>query len=253
MFERIRIKPLNDHIWLLDDAGEATGYLVAGREGALMIDTMNGIEDVHAAVRTLTDLPVSVINTHGHCDHIHGNIYFDNAMLHPADFDIARMHTSWPDFIRLCDEKGLSMPAFRPVQAGEEIDLGGLHLRVIALPGHTPGSICLLLREDRILFTGDGINRHLWLQMKESLPVRQCLENLERIACVKADTDRILHGHARDFEPVSLLDELTEGIRDLLETRGESDADYRWFAGTAKQHPFGNGKSVICYSPDRLG
>ena len=72
MFERIKIKKLNGHIYLLDDNGEATGYLVTGKEKAAVIDTMNGIEDVHKAVRTITDLPLVLINTHGHCDHIFG-------------------------------------------------------------------------------------------------------------------------------------------------------------------------------------
>ena len=79
MFERIKISKINDHIWLLNDNNEATGYLVAGKEKALVIDTMIGYEDVHAVVRTLTDLPLVVVNTHGHCDHIYGNIYFEDS------------------------------------------------------------------------------------------------------------------------------------------------------------------------------
>jgi len=41
MFERIKVKKLNDHIYLMDDGGEATGYLVVGDKKALVIDTMN--------------------------------------------------------------------------------------------------------------------------------------------------------------------------------------------------------------------
>ena len=39
-----------------------------------------GYEDVHAVVESVTDLPVLVVNTHGHCDHIYGNVYFDRGL-----------------------------------------------------------------------------------------------------------------------------------------------------------------------------
>ena len=55
-----------------------------------MIDTMIGYEDVHAVVRTLTDLPLVVVNTHGHCDHIYGNIYFEEAYIHPKDIELTK-------------------------------------------------------------------------------------------------------------------------------------------------------------------
>lgn len=50
------------------------------------------MEDLRAIVRSLTELPVTVVNTHGHCDHIFGNVYFDEAWLHPADLPIAKDH-----------------------------------------------------------------------------------------------------------------------------------------------------------------
>lgn len=75
--ERIKLQQLNDHIFSMDDAGEAVGYLVVGEKKALVIDTMNGYEDVKAVARSVTDLPLMVVNTHGHCDHIYGNIYFE--------------------------------------------------------------------------------------------------------------------------------------------------------------------------------
>ena len=86
--ERIKLQQLNDHIFSMDDAGEAVGYLVVGEKKALVIDTMNGYEDVKAVARSVTDLPLMVVNTHGHCDHIYGNIYFEEAYLHPLDMEL---------------------------------------------------------------------------------------------------------------------------------------------------------------------
>ncbi len=252
MFERIKIKKLNGHIYLLDDNGEATGYLVTGKEKAAVIDTMNGIEDVHKAVRTITDLPLVLINTHGHCDHIFGNIYFDQAYMNPLDLPLAAEQMKHKEFVEIRRKTELSMPPFKPVADKDVFDLGGLTLEVIALPGHTQGGICLLLKQDRVLFTGDSINHHLWMQLDECLPISGFYENLKKIAFVKDSADFILHGHAQDFDSISLYDELLAGVKDLLESGGKGDEvfdyEYKWFKGKCRHHPFGTDESVICYN-----
>ena len=48
-------------------------YLLCGRERALLIDTGLGICDISQEVSKLTDLPVSVVATHIHWDHIGGH------------------------------------------------------------------------------------------------------------------------------------------------------------------------------------
>lgn len=254
---RIKTRKIDDCIWLMDDNGQATGYLVCGEKKAAVIDTMNGIEDVHEVVREITDLPLVVVNTHGHCDHISGNIYFDcDCYLHPDDIKVAAEHSNFPSFRKLCREKKLKMPPFKPINDGDVIDLGGLTLEAVSIPGHTPGGICLLLREKRVLFTGDSINHHLWMQLDESLPLRKFLENLDRISWVTEKADRILHGHAQGFDEISLFDSLRSGVKELIETRGKGkkrqSIDYKWFRGIAKQFPFDDAGSVICYSDKKL-
>ena len=256
MFERVELKQLNDHIWLMDDQHEATGYIVAGSDRALIIDTMMGFENVSAIAKTVTDKPLTVINTHGHCDHIFGNVWFDEALLDERDMELAAEHSAMPEFVQACEEHSLRMPPFRAVKEGDTIDLGSLTAEIISLPGHTPGSLCVLIREDRILFTGDGINRHLWMQLEESLSLKQLLCNLDRAAAlVKGRADRILHGHAQGFEDISLLDRLREGVRQLVEQQGtavsDADAEYDWFGGKALQHVFDE-NSVIVYTRDKL-
>lgn len=96
------IREVRPGIFLMDEAHEATGYLVAGKEKACVIDTMNGYNDLHAAVRQLTDKPLTVVNTHGHPDHIFGNVYFQEACMNHADAELSRMFTEDPEFIREC-------------------------------------------------------------------------------------------------------------------------------------------------------
>ena len=77
MEKELFIKEIRSGIYLMDEAHEATGYLVVGKDRACVIDTMNGYNNLYQAVRKLTEKPLIVINTHGHPDHILGNVYFD--------------------------------------------------------------------------------------------------------------------------------------------------------------------------------
>ena len=249
------IKEVRPGIYLLDEGHMATGYLVIGEEKACLIDTMDGLTDLGQTVRNLTDKPVTVINTHGHPDHIYGNIYFDEAYINPADLELAYMFMKEPLFVEMCEQYGAKMPPFKDILPGEVIDLGGRTLTVYGLPGHTPGGILLLLKEDRILFTGDSINHHLWMQVPGALPMREFLKALDKIMFLKDEADVILHGHARDFDDISLLECLKEGVIEIIEGKTENDLPYEWFDGTDLQHPFkcDPGKHyqqddhVICY------
>ena len=160
MNERIKLTQLTPYVWLMDDAGEATGYVVIGSEKAAVIDTMNGWADVKAVARKLTELPLVVINTHGHCDHIYGNVYFDEAFLHPADFALAEEHSQFPEFVEELNKHGYRMPPFKPMADGDVVDLGGLHLQAVHLPGHTPGGLLILLPD--LLQASDEQAVQLW-------------------------------------------------------------------------------------------
>ncbi len=251
------IKEMCPGIYLMDEAHEATGYLVVGTEKACVIDTMNGYNNLYAAVREITDKPLVVINTHGHPDHIFGNVYFDQAYMHPADLPLARSFTESPEFLRLLEENGLRMPPFLETREGDVFDLGGRHLEVFELPGHTPGGIVLLLQEDRILFTGDSVNHHLWMQLDGCLPMDEFVKQLDRIMFLEEKADRILHGHAHDFDDISLLRCLRNGAAELRDGKTGNDKPYHYFGGEVCQHPFEclpdrayqQADHVICYNP----
>ena len=260
MEKPLYIREMCPGVYLMDEAHEATGYLVVGKSKACMIDTMNGYNDLYRAVRKITDKPVTVINTHGHPDHIFGNVYFDGAFLHPADLALARSFADDPGFAAFCAEKGVTMPPFREVREGAVFDLGERHLEVYGLPGHTPGGIVLLLKEDRILFTGDSVNHHLWMQLDGCLPMDAFVKSLDRILFLEREADRILHGHAAGFDDISLMRCLRNGAEELCLGRTEKDTPYHYFGGEARQHPFAclpdrhyqQDSHVICYRPETL-
>ena len=254
------VKEIRPGIYLMDENHEATGYLVTGNDRACMIDTMNGLCDLGEAVKKLTDKPVTVVNTHGHPDHVFGNMYFQEACMNPADNALARSFTESTEFQAFLKEKGRAMPPFRPICSGDVIDLGGRTLEVFALPGHTPGGILLLLREDRILFTGDSVNHHLWMQLDGCLPLHEFLKELDKVMFLEEQADIILHGHAQGEDDISLLRFMRQGVEEICQGKRERDIPYQWFGGTGLQHPFRCGSQendqpyqhVICYRAENV-
>ena len=255
MGKELYIKQLKPNLYLLDEAHEATGYLVIGEEKACVIDTMNGYNDLHKAVSGITDKPITVVNTHGHPDHIFGNVFFDEAYLSPRDMDLAAGFVNDPEFAAACEKEGVAMPPFKPINEGDVIDLGGRTLEAFDLPGHTPGGILILLKEDRILFTGDSVNHHLWMQLDGCLPLNEYVKELTRVKFLVDRADLILHGHSNGFEDISLLRCMRDGIQEICDGKTENDLPYEWFGGVDRQHPFSlkedknysQDHSVICY------
>jgi len=157
-------------------------FLLLGKEKALLIDTGMSQGKLGKILPQLTDLPLIVVNTHGHLDHIANNHLFEKVYLNPLDEAIFKQHTDLeycsslyyglltemkiPKFIQKSApvkkyvKKMATVPARdNRVNLPESMhfDLGGRTIELIRTPGHTPGSICLLDVERKILFSGDTI------------------------------------------------------------------------------------------------
>jgi glyoxylase-like metal-dependent hydrolase (beta-lactamase superfamily II) len=96
----------------------------------------------------------SIINTHGHVDHIAANGEFDYPVwIHRDDADF--LVDANKNLSTLLGP-GLTSPrAARLLSDGEVISAGNIHFEVIHTPGHTPGSICL--KSDGVVFSGDTL------------------------------------------------------------------------------------------------
>lgn len=81
-------------VWHTADALGVHFTLLVGNRRALLVDTGYGLEDVHAWVRSVTELPVTVLLTHGHHDHALGARWFEQVMIFPQDRDVYRTYTT---------------------------------------------------------------------------------------------------------------------------------------------------------------
>ncbi|MEA4911740.1 MAG: MBL fold metallo-hydrolase [Oscillospiraceae bacterium] len=154
---------------------EVISFLVPGLDKAMLVDTGMGMGDIKAVVEKLTPLPVFVVNTHCHFDHIGGNHQFDEGYILDAPSAHWRSEhgISHADSVKQLTGDSLWKPApagFSPdtyeskpfpnwsfVQHGHVFDLGGRSFRVVATPGHSPDSIMLADDANKILFTGDTV------------------------------------------------------------------------------------------------
>jgi glyoxylase-like metal-dependent hydrolase (beta-lactamase superfamily II) len=151
---------------------EVISYLILGSERAILVDTGMGIANIRAEVERLTDLPVVVVNSHGHYDHVGDNHRFDEVWAYDDDGEVARIERGKTraecagylepgSYLDLPDGFDPATYEIRPSAVTQRlhhlqsIDLGGRSLQVHHTPGHSPGSLCLLDRRDLLLFTGD--------------------------------------------------------------------------------------------------
>ena len=140
-----------------------TRYLIVGRRRALLFDAGSGTREITGVVTSLTHLPVTVMPSHLHFDHIGGIAPFTSVAMIDlpdtrADVTNGRFTPSRYEYLGMVD--GRVPPTFRVtewVKPGTTIDLGGRVLLVLHVPGHTHSSVALYDAATHQLFAGDFI------------------------------------------------------------------------------------------------
>jgi glyoxylase-like metal-dependent hydrolase (beta-lactamase superfamily II) len=192
-------------------AEEVISYLIVGRKRALLFDTGMGISDIKKLTAELTKLSIIVLNSHTHDDHVGGNWQFDT--IYGMDTDFTRRNAQGsradaqaevtPDQICGTLPQGFDPKAYVTrqwkitayVHDGYRFDLGGRVLEVITTPGHTPDSITLIDRGNRLLFTGDTYYpAPIWLFRPET-DLDAYAASTRRLAALAPEVKLVLGAH----------------------------------------------------------
>jgi len=202
-----------ENLYQIEDSDNNCASLIVGKRRAVLFDTMLGEGGLKDYVESITDLPLTVINSHCHLDHIGGNCEFETVYINRRESEL--VESIEKQLALTPDSKVSSMPnclkslrclkeQLKDIEPGEELDLGGTTLQVVDLCGHTPGSIGLLLKEQRILLAGDAFSHQACLFFPESLPVEEYRRTLERAE--KLPFDGYMLSHFKGMYPKRLLD-----------------------------------------------
>jgi glyoxylase-like metal-dependent hydrolase (beta-lactamase superfamily II) len=229
--EELKIIKINDSIYHIYESLGVYCTLIVGSKAALLIDTGFGFGDILGKVKTITNLPIKVINTHGHVDHIQGNKFFDDIMIHKDDSKMIKFYSSFllKLFIYIVEKKNLNfeekkntskyfrknIQKLKYVSDGYLIDLGDRVLEIIHMPGHTQGSICILDKKDRILFSGDSISNDIWLFQKESTKVNKFIESMSKVIKRRSEFDVIIFSHSPVMFKTTILDRILHCLRNI--------------------------------------
>lgn len=178
MSDWFTIEKIDDITYSISEYGhweKMHSYLLIGKTHALLIDTGLGIGNIKTEIDLLTDLPIKVVTTHVHWDHIGGHNLFNDISVHEGDVEWLKKGLPMPvDMIRNnvirepfskkapkdFDINKYSIYTGNPTRIltdNDTIDLGSRKIKVLHTPGHSPGHICLWEENKGYLYTGDLI------------------------------------------------------------------------------------------------
>ena len=234
-FEVYRIRPGVFAIYEPHQLEEVISYLVLGSNRALLFDTGMGIGNIQEVVAGLTKLPVSVLNSHTHNDHVGDNWRFTDIYGMDTDFTRVNARGSKEDAQaelapnEICgtlppgfDAKAYATKPFHIshwLHDGDTIDLGGRSLKVIATPGHTPDAIALLDAKNELLFTGDSFYLGPIYLYRPETDLDAYVASMRTLAALTPGLQLLLPSHNTPIADPSYLPKVVSAIQQVR--RGE--------------------------------
>ncbi len=226
-----KIQEIDTGLYVIREPDHVQSFLVTGRKKAALVDTGMGFCDIRAVVKKITPLPVMVLNTHWHFDHIGGNELFrERGISAPESFLVAKSVSNaqlMDIYIKPCLLEGIRMPNdFDPLsfkingvfptftlQHGDQIDLGGRVLTAMATPGHTRGSMSFFDNRTSSLLCGDFAYRGLIFAQFRDSDTGAYINSLRKISALKINN---LHPSHDDFiVPASFASDVLDGFHKI--------------------------------------
>jgi len=228
-FEVYAVAPATYAIYEPHQAEEAISFLILGTTRAALFDTGLGIGDIKRVVSSLTTLPITVLNSHTHDDHVGDNWEFNDVWGMETDFTRTNAKGSVVDAQdelspgSVCgqlpagfDPKTYATRPFhitRWVHDGDSVDLGGRTLRIIATLGHTPDAMALFDEQNGLLFTGDTYYPGtIWLYRPET-DLAAYEHSVQRLVALEPRVRQLLTSHNAPVADPSELTKVLAAIR----------------------------------------
>lgn len=266
------MEKINDRLYCLKEVESICRYLILGDEKAVLFDSGYGYIDFTGQIRELTNLPLIVINSHGDPDHALGSYLFPQVYLHYGDFEYlmkldknkvekrGTIEYRLKKLPGLADEMkieqytkpNLGNTEFLFLEDGMCFDLGGITLKVIHIPGHTPGSVALFCEEKGWLFSGDSVDYYnIFYQsgLGHHMPFKVYVNSLRKLEKLVPRISNIYPAHGQTPIPASAIGESIDAVYDLLEN-WQNDEERQTMIGPAYAHFYRN--IFILYGKDVL-
>ena len=212
---------------------EVISYLIVGSKKALLFDSGLGIGDMKRVVSELTELVPIVVNSHTHYDHVGGNHQFDT--VHGTETDYTRKNANGREHDAVAEfvgegwiwkptPEGFSRKGYRSkpftiaetLTEGDVFDLGGRKLEVLLTPGHAPDALCLLDRENRLLFTGDTFYPATLYAHLVGSDFHRYRETAQRLSYLADEVDFVLPAHNEPWVPSDYLPKMRDAFESIV-------------------------------------
>ena len=141
---RIPVGPIKANCYVLccEETNQAL-VIDAGWEEPALLEALKGYE-----------VP-TIIATHGHWDHVSGVPYLQRE----CGSEFYMHHAELESLRKWADERELKIKPTDFFTEGDIVEVGNIRLKVLHMPGHSPGHLVLMEETERMLFTGDLLLR----------------------------------------------------------------------------------------------
>lgn len=220
-----KVHSLGSEVYHIEEAAGTFTTLIIGENRALLIDTGYGFSNLRGVVEKLTNLPICVVNTHGHLDHTGGNDQFEQVYINYKDLPVYLWYQSvekkkfiekfkkdygkdidkiWPPSFDEVQYMARKSRKLLPLSDGQIFDLGGRTVTAYFLPGHTVGSTVFFDSRSSLLFAGDDISKTVWIFFEHSAPLDVYVNALDRMR--QLPVQGIVTSHLTDIFEKQLID-----------------------------------------------
>lgn len=182
------VTKINYNTWQIED-DFVRFFLLEGSKLAVMIDSGVSSVDAKKIASELTALPIILLNTHGDGDHLAGTGAFEEIYMTKSDYDNCHVKDRFP------------LVSLHEVKDKDIIDLGDRTLEIIAIPGHTLGSIAILDVEKRMLFAGDSVQKGFIFMFGAHRSLECFADSLKKLDSISDKYDTVVASHDEPFLP----------------------------------------------------